>query len=175
MNRLSRCARRSDDTDAPFYEKLRSVKPTTRVFLAINRLLLLEDLAPKRNRLRCQSDPLAKFPAPPILHWIFRPEQRRDKGGFGGKKTVTRHQVGSRNPDTRFDRTYSSVRVHGPKVTVVQKRHGRQHQSRSSPQRARGNPCGCFGVVGPTRAAKIQTLLASRIRCILTDQWTRYR
>src|SRR5262249_41026047 len=40
----------------------------------------------------------------------------------GGPASVTRHQVGSRNPDTRFDRTCSSVRVYGPKVTVVQKR-----------------------------------------------------
>ena len=108
--------------------------------------------------------PVLPVPLESDLHWQA-----------GGKPLVTRHQVGSRNPDTRFDRTYSSVRVHGPKVTVVQKRHGRQHQSRSSPQRARGNPCGCFGVVGPTRAAKIQTLLASRIRCILTDQCTRHR
>ena len=38
-----------------------------------------------------------------------------------GKGSVTRHQVGSRNPDTRFDRTCSSARVYGPKVTVVQK------------------------------------------------------
>src|SRR4051812_46613967 len=39
-----------------------------------------------------------------------------------GIHRVTRHQVGSRNPDTRFDRTCSSVRVYGPEVTVVQKR-----------------------------------------------------
>ena len=42
--------------------------------------------------------------------------------GPGEYRPVTRHQVGSRNPDTRFDRTYSSVRVYGPKVTIVQKR-----------------------------------------------------
>jgi hypothetical protein len=42
--------------------------------------------------------------------------------GVGGEGTVTRHEVGSRNPDTRFERTCSSVRVYGPKVTVVQKR-----------------------------------------------------
>src|SRR5262249_28075924 len=40
----------------------------------------------------------------------------------GGPIVVTRHQVGSRNPGTRFDRSCSSVRVYGPKVTVVQKR-----------------------------------------------------
>ena len=35
--------------------------------------------------------------------------------------SVTRHQVGSRNPATPFYRTCSSARVYGPKVTVVQK------------------------------------------------------
>ncbi len=45
---------------------------------------------------------------------------RRVRLGRAG--AVTRHQVGSRNPDTRFDRTCSSVRDYGPKVTVVQKR-----------------------------------------------------
>ena len=29
--------------------------------------------------------------------------------GFGGQATVTRHQVGSRNPDTRFDRVTTLV------------------------------------------------------------------
>src|SRR5215469_9286998 len=40
---------------------------------------------------------------------LSTPEQRRDKKGFGGKKIVTRHQVGSRNPDNRFDRVTTLV------------------------------------------------------------------
>ena len=55
-------------------------------------------------------------------HTIAAASCQRESEHRVGLEPVTRHQVGSRNPDTRFDRTCSSVRVYGPKVTVVQKR-----------------------------------------------------
>src|SRR5262249_32470644 len=80
--------------------------------------------------------------------------------------SVTRHQVGSRNPDTRFDRTCSSVRVCGPKVTVVQKRKNggsiRADPARRGPEAT------------PVRASESLDRSAQHLRREIEAYWPEY-